>query len=600
MGEEKKQLIDFVPVQELEKKHFLVKDYQRGYKWGKKEINALLKDVTQHKEGKYCLQPIIVQTQQNGIEVIDGQQRLTSIFLVLYYLKEIQFYTIDYQTREATQGFLKNKMLLLSNSVIKDDLEWEGFITKKGHNKFNNVDIFHIYQVFFNIHQWFKSKEEAYKNEFISKLQQQIYVIWYDVEKEGNTQKAEDVFLNLNAGKIALTNSELIKALFVLDTQKVYSKEIAQLKSFEITNEWDTIENQLQDDSFWLFICDHDYYNQQDTRIDFIIDLTNKIRPQKDWDGKESYRIYEDAYANGNRLDWSTIKQTFNKLLEWFSTENDKEIYHYIGFLINTKICSLLTILESSKGVSKTTFKQKLLGFIQEEFKKVKKIDNQTITYYQLDNLDYKDYRIACQNVLLLLNIEQYINDISNNKFPFDLYKNENWSVEHINPQNPKDFENIKAIKHWLNSFKTYFSERDTEKELQENITTFLEILNGLDQTKRLAEVRLKKEDSAILNGIIEKITSLLELHKIGNLTLLDRNTNSKLGNKVFKTKRTDLLHLYYHSKNENVFIPESTKDVFTKNYSKKESAFADEIFGFQDMEDYKLHITQQLKKYYN
>lgn len=76
----------FRPISSLLGKSFVVKDYQRGYKWDKKEILELLNDFNEHEvnEGKYCLQPIIVrETEVDGsLELIDGQQRITSLYLL--------------------------------------------------------------------------------------------------------------------------------------------------------------------------------------------------------------------------------------------------------------------------------------------------------------------------------------------------------------------------------------------------------------------------------------------------------------------------------------------------------------------------------------
>ncbi|NOQ75772.1 MAG: DUF262 domain-containing protein [Crocinitomix sp.] len=594
--------INFLAIEKIRDYHFVVEDYQRGYKWQQEQIEALLNDINKHKDGKYCLQPVIVNSSYKDNEstttikheLIDGQQRITSIYLLLYYLEQEKFYTIDYKTRDSTQEFLQNKMALLF-AAIEADIEWDAFI--ETNKDFNNVDIYHIYLISSYIAKWFSNTKSG-KEEFSKKIKQQAHIIWYDVFENEHKKSAEDIFLDLNAGKIPLTNSELIKALFVLDTQRHYSNEVKELKSFELTNEWDLIENQLQDDNFWFFICDHHYYDSLDTRIDFIIDLANEIRSYNKEQGKKAYLLYEEQYSKAKQFDWNIIKQTFNKLVEWYSDNENKEFYHYIGFLVNTGISNLSAILKLSKNSNKKEFKEKLIGKIQEEFKKVKKEDDKTVAYYQLDNLNYDKNRVACQNVLLLLNVELFNNDLSTNKFPFDLYKKEQWSVEHINPQNPKEFENIKAVIKWLNSFnKDLAAHKETEliKEIQQIVT----MLSKEDKTKRIPEVKLKSDDSELLTSVIEKISNLMGLHDISNLTLLDKNTNSKLGNNVFIDKRKTLLELYSKAKEANVFIPDCTKAVFTKNYSKNKKSITDEVFGLQDMADYKEHINNQLLTFY-
>lgn len=597
---EKKESIAFIPINKLKNKHFLVKEYQRGYKWESEQILALLKDILNHKSGKYCLQPIIVDEKSDGIELIDGQQRITTLFLILHFLGEEKYFTIDYQTRKASQSFISSKLFEMNNAV-KENKDWENFISTCSdieNLNYNNVDVYHFYLVYSEILKWFSKKTVEFKEDFRLKILNNVYIIWYDIKNNNKSLIAEDVFLNLNVGKIPLTNSELIKALFILDVQKNYSKELAVLKSTELATEWDLIENQLHEPDFWYFICDNDYYNSIDTRIDLIIDITRLIIPSKDWDGMEAYRFYEEQYLENKPLNWEHIKQTFNKLNEWY---RDKELYHYVGFLIVTRLKRLSDIIKMSKGSPKQVFKKDLIEIIKTELKRTRTEDNKVKAIYDVDSINYEDNRKECQYLLLLLNVQYFLNNSSNNKFPFDLYKNENWSVEHINPQNPKDFKNINQIIKWLNSFKNYYEKyKQNDIEIIVEINYFLGILNFVDdKNRKLSSLKLSKADNEKFQNIIDKITNDLELHGIGNLALLDSKTNSKLGNNIFIDKRKVVLELYYLTKEKGVFIPECTKDVFTKNFSKENQNISDEFFSIKDMSDYKSHLYSQLKKFY-
>lgn len=594
--------IDFIPIEKLEEFHFLVKEYQRGYKWEQEQILALLKDIDFHESGKYCLQPIIIKETKDGIELIDGQQRMTTLYLILHFLGSSQFYSIDYQTREASQLFILTKLSYLDKAV-SEKKDWLTFIleiNQLDEQNYDNVDIFHFYLVYSEIVKWFEDKDEQFKNQFKAKILNQIHVIWYDIENSQKLLHAEEVFLNLNAGKIPLTNSELIKALFILDVQNQYSKDLATLKSAELATEWDLIENQLHESEFWYFICDHKYYNSIDTRIDLIIDITNKIAPKKDWDGLDAYRLYEAEFLEDRPLNWESIKQTFNRLNEWYK---DKELYHYVGFLIVTQLKKLSDIIKLSQGKSKLKFKEELVGIIKEELKKTKTSEDRKIQHiYDLETINYEDNRKECQNILLLLNIQYFINNSSHNKFPFDLYKNELWSVEHINPQNPRDFMDIKQIVNWLSSFEKYYNKYEpNQTEIINDSKELLNIFNGIEnQNRKLSELRLPKEKVDKLQNTIEAITNDLELHNIANLALLDQSTNSKLSNNIFMEKRKLILQLYYKTKEKNVFIPECTKDVFTKNFTKENENISDEFFAQKDMDDYRKHIKEQLEIYYN
>ena len=83
-------------VHELQGLQFFIPSYQRGYRWSKTQIEDLLSDIWEYYQqvtqtstdvaGKfYCLQPLVVRHRsENDVwEVIDGQQRLTTIYLIM-------------------------------------------------------------------------------------------------------------------------------------------------------------------------------------------------------------------------------------------------------------------------------------------------------------------------------------------------------------------------------------------------------------------------------------------------------------------------------------------------------------------------------------
>jgi len=110
--------------------HFCIPDYQRGYRWTKEQVNLLLEDLNDFftnndNEAYYLLQPVIVKkrnikdenkncgkvevSDESYYEVVDGQQRLTTLYLILKYLGENKFYSIEYATRKKDEKHVGSK-----------------------------------------------------------------------------------------------------------------------------------------------------------------------------------------------------------------------------------------------------------------------------------------------------------------------------------------------------------------------------------------------------------------------------------------------------------------------------------------------------------
>ena len=139
-------ILELKIINELNVYSFFIPSYQRGYKWTPKEVLELLNDIDDFtpliidEETKektwYCLQPIVVkELANNQYEVIDGQQRLTTIFLVLNYLsrdfipdRREKIFSLDYETRKNTKMFL-------------EELEGE----KSEHD---NIDFYYIHEAY--------------------------------------------------------------------------------------------------------------------------------------------------------------------------------------------------------------------------------------------------------------------------------------------------------------------------------------------------------------------------------------------------------------------------------------------------------------------
>jgi hypothetical protein len=573
--------LDLEPINNLLSKRFFVPHYQRGYRWSKKEVKALLDDVFQFfkesqnspKEVFYCLQPLVVTQQNEEWVLVDGQQRITTILLILTYLEAgMEFigkskYTLKYETRTNSEKFINR---------IKEAKEEE---------RLDNIDYYHIWEAYQAIEEWFATKDGSVKNALLNTflndniIGKNVKVIWYEV----NGSDAIEIFTRINMGKIPLTNAELIKALFLKkDNFNTIIEAQIHLKQIEIASEWDRIENKLQTESFWYFI--HDNQRQYDTRIEFVFDLMkNKLHNPDDY---FTFIEFNTDFENGRKIDdvWIEVKKYFMTMEEWY---NDNTLYHLVGYLIHTG-AKITDLIENSQKLSKSGFHDFLRDKIKDKLKNV-----------ELDDIYYGDGRI--KNLLLLYNIESILqNSKSNIKFPFDEFKKESWDIEHISSVMSEIPSLIKSKK-WLENIYEFFTGNTVldhyekgDKEADKIIKKIHELLTKeqytIEEFEKVYKITLTyfKEDYQSSESERKGFT-----HSISNLTLLDSNTNRSYQNAVFPVKRKRIL------KNDmkGIFVPLCTKNVFLKCYSEK----LDEVMFWKksDADSYLANIKHTLHYYF-
>jgi len=537
-------------ISELLRYSFFIPSYQRGYRWTKQQVEDLLNDIEEFspKEVKdseektwYCLQPIVIKKRDEKWDVIDGQQRLTTIFLILHYLNQryseegrIELFELEYETREGSANYLKNEL----GKIEKDS---------------KNIDYFHISIAYQTIIDWFKEKKV--EKSFELKFNDFTKVIWYETTDADSI----DIFTRINSGKIPLTNAELIKALFLNSSNFGYlDSEKLRLKQLEIASEWDRMEFTLQDDSFWYFI--NKEANNLATRIEFIFDLMAEKETKPD--PYSTFRYFNEKFKG--KIDdeisnnWQEIKKYYQTLEEWF---NDRILYHKIGYLITVGF-SIKSLLKEKKDKSKTEFKNWLNKQIED---KIQGIDTSTIEYGN-PNL---------RNVLLLHNIQTMLkNEDETNRFPFDRYKKEYWDVEHIHAIATEVKVKKENQIEWLknNFVKTEIHDNEEKNKQIENIINSKEPIDE-NEFSSFVEYILGEEDNTLRN-----------------LCLLDRGTNRSYKNDGFKEKRNKIIEREI----EGTFIPTCTKNVFMKYYSPDVKDI--EIWNESDRESYRNKIKESLK----
>lgn len=538
---------------EILENKFFIPSYQRGYRWTERQVEDLLNDVWDFitKTGKkdnewYCLQPVVVKKTNNHYEVLDGQQRLTTIFLILKHLErfiesEKKSFEIEYETRNTESS---NSKLFLQSIDLKSEKESK-----------ENIDYFHIFQAYQKIKEWFQTKANqgynSISSKFVTPFLESTKVIWYEVSSE---KDAIEIFTRINMGKIPLTNAELIKALFLNSSNFPDSDtEEIRLRQLEIASEWDRMEYSLQNDEFWYFINNSD--NELPTRIEFLFNIVKNIDGVKNGNDQYStFRFFSEKFKSKSKdeidTNWKEIKRIFQTIEEWFT---DRELYHKIGFLISAN-SDITELLKEVKNKQKQEFRKLLDIKIAEKVK----CEN-------LEELEYGKHSDLIRKILLLHNIQTMLNNKNETiRFPFERYKKEKWDIEHIHAIATKVKVKFEDQNTWLfyNFVKT---EQHTNLELNSQIENAIKGNQiAEDDFQSIVEYVLGDDDNTIRN-----------------LCLLDRGTNRSYKNDSFKNKRNKIIE----NEKNGTFIPVCTRNVFMKYYSKELKDL--EIWNENDRADY-------------
>ena len=617
-------IIDRYAIPDLLGKNFFIPDYQRGYRWDKKQVFQLLSDLylffkPSGKGAFYCLQPIIVKKCDSSIvskyqltsdyddniwyEVIDGQQRLTTIALIIKFgelflpqLKATNPFKLFYQTRpELHKIFEKFSYDSSSMSICCSEtrqLDIDSYFIKKGLE---------------SICEWFSQPGAEFEeranligfidfwSHFIAERKdndkdapKSVQVIWYELRDGSNPR---DVFKRLNDNKIALTNSELIRALFLsqsseyqLDDKLIINEENKDLaitmnrlrKQGHINEQWDVIEHNLRNPKFWAFATNNSE-NTYSCRIEYLFDLISQkwLKEKAPYGLQKSDPLYTYLFFDRELLKnkkenrsesylwelWQKVESYYSTLVYWYE---NRDYYHWIGYLVyvvgdNVLIDLLKDVNEQPKDIFKKNIIERIFRTVN-------------LSYDTLQYTNSNDYW-NIEKILLLYNIETYRNNTSLGPFQFLLYRKESWTLEHIHAQNSEGLpqDDNKALLKWLDEnieglkkFKLRFSQSEID-EIKRVDSLIADLQNTRNKgQKQISAKEVTDQFDNILtyyNSFCAKRNLPNKIHEFANLTLLGGEANTSVGKSAFELKRQKIVKMDA----EGEFIPYCTKKVFFK-----------------------------------
>jgi len=521
-------LLKILTVGEIEG-DFFVPAYQRGYRWTEHEVGQLLDDIRESAGTTYYLQPVVVKARDDGSwELVDGQQRLTTLYLIFQYLARTHLpttaagYTLSYETREGSQEYLHN--------LDEDEAG-------------NNIDYFHMFRAYRHIEEWFDRFERRAAHEaslLHGYLFDHVKVLWYEAPEEADPT---DLFTRLNIGRIPLTDAELVKALLLSRGQ---AGEGQTDRSLEIAAHWDGIERDLRQPEVWSFVTGE--ANGEATHIRLLLDTLAGGPPGRERPLFHTFETLRNQILGDPHGFWRDVVNLHSLVLGWYE---DRVLFHKVGYLIAIGR-TFDELVELSKGRGRSAFEEALDAEIRNRL---------GLTRDELADLTYTSPRTS--DVLLLMNVEtiRAMQD-SSERYSFRAHAAGSWSLEHIHAQNAEPLSTAEQWRTWLEYHRNALAGLpDSDDETRADLLARVEELLSTEVTQQSFSA-LEKELTAALSSADEPDEA--EVDSITNLALLDHRDNAALNNSVFEVKRRDIIR----RDKAGSYIPSCTRKVFLKYYT--------------------------------
>lgn len=648
---------------------FYIPLYQRGYRWSESQVIDLCNDLLEYalKENKlpddfYSIQPLIVKKTQKEIdeketecyEVIDGQQRLTTLFLLYRYLLKKDRYTSTLDAKEMK----KKELYHIFYETRPNDftiLEKIGFKPLKGKD-IKDIDMAHCHNALYYMDKWlygdgFHSAKEIFElhstqifdyEKVVKKLtalientskskgeEGDVEFIWYELAPGKDAIKE---FIKENKGKILLTDTEKIKALFL--QRKNFQGENKNQRQDSMSKDWDMIENTLQQPDFWAFISND--REKEEGRIGFIFNLIyENDENSREYDIDDYlFRYYYDMIENRRHgtpdiigEKWKEVTDYFRILKNWY---NHPLIYNLIGLLVKSEkvigskdnksvIKRVMDLFNRDEVVTTEDFIEGLNKMVKTDIVDRVPLSKEKKPEWNIpEGEEYINLAYGSKNLELLRAIFRFINVVIYNrriwkvieetgiededkkqsdihrsprdimssvyKFPFDVLDTYGWDVEHIDSATTNSLKKYEEQKVWI---------EESEEALPDLIKDpdYIELKESFKAASEEDRPEIASQIVTYIQGFLEEADEALK-DWIGNLTLLDCGTNRGYGNSIFPLKQFKVRE----RESNGIYVPAATHNVFEKTYDGCSKGKL--IWNEEDKKAYHKYLLKEIKDF--
>ena len=520
---------DKLYIKDIFQKWYRIPEYQRPYVWGKDQINDLLDDISfaqqNNENSDYFLGSIVFQTDTDdiGVDLLDGQQRLTTLFLLTAVIRDLTkndklksaCQKIIFQEGNEFEGIPERIRIIFDiREEVKDFVE--KYIKENG--KLNDIEslkkeldvsrdlsVKNMINAIFEIQQYFKECDITIED-FFKYLNNKVLMIYVS---SSSLEDAFKLFTVMNDRGIKLRNSDILKAENL--------KHVSQADREKYAKEWEEIENYFEDDF--------------DVFLSHLRTILVKEKARKNLlDEFEENIYFSKGSKKGNTPLLKQGKDTFEFIKnykKYYDEIFNKEHFDIFG---NYKFDNLISIMKNILPAD--LWIAPLLRYYD-------KFGNENLVKFleKLDNKFSHDWIIGLTPTSRIENINNIIKKIDEVTSSDDLFNSDVFDIycdEFINVLNDNIYGR-RFARYIL--YKLDYLYGNTDKI---NVPKTISVEHILPQNPK-DNSQWKRDFS---DEEAEKWTN-----KIGNLVLISRRKNSSQGRKDFSEKKQK-----YFEKNIELF----------------------------------------------
>lgn len=494
---------------------YTIPSYQSHYVWESDNVIEMLCDfkdaMAGHPNDEYFLGSYIYQSNNDkNKDLLDGQQRITTFFLLFAYLRD--FGGLNLNMQNTLHGYIyqeENKLerkkakvrlqyeirgdvgrfieeFIVPNGRLADENIWKE-ICEKADNKNENVSVSHICNTLITCKKFFDENSHVNIVDFLAYVLNNVVMIYVSAS---TLEDAFRLFSIMNDRGLKLTNADILKAS---NLEKISDKE----EKAKFARRWEEIQDDLGDDF--------------DRFLSYVRTMILKTRPKMNLLDEYEKEIFQKEVVSHGKSFFNVIFKAYNYYCK--AIEPDVE---ELGFLYVNLIKILKNTYPSTDWIPVLMFyyskyqKSKLYEFATKMIhKSLADIICGAVLSTRIENLNKMMVAIKnSESLEVLLNDKQIFN-FDHKKF---------MSIVNM------DMYGRKCTKTLLMLMELKY--HSDECEIGTGILSIEHILPQNPTTGSEWTVNYTPEQRNLYT------------HKIGNLCLITRKKNSSLGNLNYQEKK--------------------------------------------------------------